>query len=364
MSVNKIYKNKMSMFDFIKGVAIFAVVFCHTIENWSSEPGFTIMININGFLGACWMPAFLMSSAYWYKPKDNKTYMKKQIKNYLVPIFIMQIIGWCVFAVVHYLKWNYLRDTLKGVRSLMMGTALQNMTEFFVGDLRVCNIGPAWFVITLCFGSIILNYIMQKKQWKNKIIPIIIVTAVGLMFGKFKWNIYCFSTVLASVLGYYVGYRLKESKFLIRKWEKKDYAIITAVVIVGYYFVAVLSSHGLYCNAVYVVCGIPMGIVAMRLGLLVEKCKDNIIVNFFMKLGRYTFWILMVHTVEVWCIDWNWLKDWEVLAGLPSALNFLIVLAVRLALIAVGCMVVAKGNKIWMRLKEYVISEKAGRVER
>ena len=35
---NKLYKNKMGMFDFIKGIAIFAVVLCHTVECWKDDP--------------------------------------------------------------------------------------------------------------------------------------------------------------------------------------------------------------------------------------------------------------------------------------------------------------------------------------
>ena len=40
MKEDKLYKNKMGMFDFIKGVAIFAVIYTHTIELWNGEPGF------------------------------------------------------------------------------------------------------------------------------------------------------------------------------------------------------------------------------------------------------------------------------------------------------------------------------------
>lgn len=363
MRENKQYKNKMGMFDFIKGIAIFAVIFCHTVECWDKEPGFRPLILINGILGACWMPAFLLSSAYWYKPKPVKAYTKKQLSNFLIPFLRMEVIAWCFFCVIHYMKWDNFRGTLQGLRSLMLGTALGNMTEFFVGDIRICNVGPMWFVLTLCFSGIMFNLIMNQNKIKNKLALILPITLAGIICGKITWQIYCFSAVFAAALGYYVGYRLKETKFLIRKWTKKDYTLIWGLIALCYVAVAFFSSNGFYCNAVYISFGIPMGIIALRAGLKLSQCKDNFITMFFKRMGRYTFWILMVHTVEVLCIDWHWFKDWHVLASLPPYLSFLVVLLIRLCLIACGCFGVAKASRILMRVKENVISKRTPKLE-
>lgn len=364
MKEEKLYKNKMGMFDFIKGIAIFAVVFCHTVECWDGEPGFHWLILLNGILGACWMPVFLLSSAYWYKPKPVKSYAKSQMENLLIPFLRMEVVAWGCFCIVHYAKWGYFRDTLKGLRSLMLGAAMGNMTEFFLGDVRICNVGPMWFVLTLCFSSIIFNAIMNQEKIKNKLLVIVPITLVGIVFGKVAAQPYCFSAALAAVFGTYVGYRLKETKFLIRKWTKKDYALVWGLVAVCYIIVAIFSSNNFYCNAVYITFGIPMGLVAMRVGLKLGQCKDNVITMFFKRMGRYTFWILTVHTIEVLCIDWHWFKDWHVFAALPSGVNFLLVLMIRLCLVACGCFIVAKLSRIWMRIKENVVSKRVIGVEK
>lgn len=364
MKVDKQYKNKMGMFDFIKGVAIFAVVFCHTVECWDGEPGFRPLILANGILGACWMPAFLLSSAYWYKPKPVKSFTRKQLSNFIIPFLRMEVIAWGFFCVIHYMKWGYFRDTLKGLKSLILGTALGNMTEFFIGDTRICNVGPMWFVLTLCFSGIIFNFIMNQDRIKNKLVLILPISLLGVICGKVTWQVYCFSAVFAAVLGHYVGYMLKESKFLIRKWTGKDYALIWGVITLCYVMVAVFSSNGFYCNAVYITFGIPMGIMALRIGLKIGHGKENFITMFFKRMGRYTFWILMVHTVEVLCIDWHWFKEWHVLAALPSYMNFLIVLLIRLSLIACGCFGIAKASRVWTRVKENVISKRTSNMEK
>ncbi len=364
MKENKLYKNTMGMFDLIKGIAIFAVVFCHTVECWDGEPGFGPLILLNGILGACWMPVFLLSSAYWYKPKQVKSYTKSQLSNLLLLFIRMEVVAWCCFCVIHYAKWGYFRDTLKGLRSLVIGSALGNMTEFFFGDIRICNIGPMWFVLTLCFSSILFNLIMNQDRIKNKLVVILPLTLVGIVFGKVAAQPYCFSAVLAALTGTYVGYRLKESKFLIRKWTKKDYALVWGLIAICYVIVAIFSTNNFYCNAVYISFGIPMGIIALRVGLNLGRRKDNPVSMFFKRMGRYTFWILMVHTVEVLCIDWHWFKEWHVLASLPPFVNFLIVLMIRLCLIACGCFVVAKASRVWTGVKENVISKRVTGVEK
>ena len=364
MKENKLYKNTMSMFDFIKGIAIFAVVYTHTIELWNGERGFGPLIQLNGMLGTCWMPAFLLSSAYWYKKKPIKSYTKAQLSNCLIPFLRLMIVTWAFFGVVHYAKWRNLRDALKGIRSLMLGSVMGNMTEFFIGDLRICNVGPMWFVVTLCFSSILFNWIMNQEKIKNKLVVVILFVFVGILCGKLPAQPYCFSAVFVAILDLYVGYRLKETKFLIRKWTKKECAFIWTIAAVGFLTALMIAFKGYYCNAVYLSFCLPMGILALRIGLKLGKLKDNAITLFFKKMGRYTFWILMVHTVEVLSIDWNWFKNWSVLAKLPSFINFLVVLCIRFCFVAVGCFILAKISKVWMRIKENVISKRTIKLEK
>lgn len=359
MSVEKLYKNNMSMFDFMKGIAIFAVVFCHTIEYWGGEPGFTWIININGFFGACWMPVFLLSSAYWYKPKKIGAYTKGQIKNFLLPFWKMEVVVWAGTIVIHYLKWDYVRGAFGAIKSFFVGALLGNMTEFNVGDFRIFNVGPMWFVFTLCFASILMNIIMNQEKIKHKFAVVMVCTVIGLLCGKLVGQVYCYSAVLAATLGFYIGYRMKESKYLIRKWAKKDYAIIWGATALCYIAVAIFSVKGWYCNAVYMTFGLPMGILALRFGLMICKKYDNFVTSLFKKLGRYTFWILMVHTVEVLCIDWNWFKDWHVFAAIPEGLKFILILIIRVCLVAAGVVALAIANKWYVKVKEYVVSKKA-----
>lgn len=363
MSVEKLYKNNMSMFDFMKGIAILAVVFWHTIEYWSLEKGFTWIININGFFGACWMPVFLLASAYWYKPKKIKSYAKKQLKNFLLPFWEIQVVVWGLTIVIHYLKWDYVQGAFGTIKSFFAGALVGNMVEFNIGDFRVFNVGPMWFVFTLCFTSILMNIIMNQQKIKYKFAVVMVCTVIGLLCGKLVGQVYCYSAVLAATLGFYIGYQMKKSKYLIRKWSKKDYAIIWGATVVCYFVVAICFVNGWYCNAAYMTFGLPMGILALRFGLLICKKYDNVVTSLFKKLGRYTFWILMVHTVEVLCIDWNWCKDWYVFATIPEGLKFIIVFMIRLCVVATGVVALAIIKKWYVRVKEYVVFKKARKLE-
>lgn len=359
MSEEKLYKNNMSMFDFMKGIAIFAVVFCHTIEYWGGEPGFAWIININGFFGACWMPVFLLSSAYWYKPKKIGSYTKGQLKNFMIPFWKMELVVWAGTVFIQKYKWHYARGAIGTIKSFLAGALLGNMIEFNIGDFRVFNVGPMWFVFTLCFASILTNIIMNQPRIKNKLAAVSVLAVIGVLCGKLVGQVYCYSAALAATLGFYLGYRMKETKYLIRKWTKKDYAIIWGATAICYLAVAVCFIKSWYCNAVYVTFGLPMGILALRFGLMICKKYDNIVTSLFKRLGRYTFWILMVHTVEVLCIDWNWFKDWHVFAAIPEGIKFIIILIIRLCVVATGVFALAFVNKWYLRVKGYVISKKA-----
>lgn len=363
MKENKLYKNKMGMFDLIKGIAIFGVVFQHTVGIWYGEAEFEVLIMMTMFVGICWMPVFLLSSAYWYKPKPIKSYTKSKIRDMIVPFICMEVVLWISYSMIHYAKWGYFHDTLKGVRGVVLGAILGSAEEFYIGDIYIVNVGPMWFVLTLCFAGIIFNMIMNQTIVKFKFGLVVMITLFGIMFAGVPQQIYCFSATFAAVLGYYVGYKLKETNFLIKKWTKKDYGILGLMLFV-FIFLLLRNDNFLYSKAAVVSVFIPMGILALRLGLKLGQCKDNFITLFFKRLGRYTFWILMVHTVEMISIDWRWFKEWHMLAVLPPYMNFLIVLLIRCCLIAFGCFLVAKGIKVWMRIRENVISKRIVRVEK
>lgn len=82
---NKIYKNKMSMFDLLKGIAIFIVVFWHTYDYWNGNPaliGIQIPLNLI-WLGLCRL--FSWRAGYWYKPKPVAGYIEKSDKCLMKP---------------------------------------------------------------------------------------------------------------------------------------------------------------------------------------------------------------------------------------------------------------------------------------
>ena len=96
--IEKKYKNKMSMFDLIKGFAIFIVVFWHTYDYWNGNPA---LIGIQIPLNLIWlaiMPVFLLASGYWYKPKEIKGYTRSQISSLMKPYAFVGIGASSIFT--------------------------------------------------------------------------------------------------------------------------------------------------------------------------------------------------------------------------------------------------------------------------
>lgn len=352
----KKYKNKMGMFDFIKGVAIFFVVLCHVLANLS---GNALICKINEYVCAVslwWMAVFFVASGYWFSPKKVTDYTAKRLSQFAKQYIGVGVFTVCCYAIIHFVRFHSVRMALRGSIGFVLGFLLGNKHIIEFGMVTVYDIGPLWFLLALCLGDVILNLVLNVKWIRNKWFAVIVLAVAGVVLGYSLWIPFCLSAALTSVLCLYVGYRVRQSKYLISIWGIRDYIGVIVLAAAGMTVAAVgILVLGYEEINLQMVAGIPSAVLLLRVGLIAERAKNKL-VSLFKHLGRYTLWILMVHTVEMLSIDWSVLVHKSFFVNHPL-ISLLAVLVVRWGIIAVGCMMISKVGNLLNRRK---IDESAG----
>ena len=350
---NKIYKNKMSMFDLLRGFAIFIVVFWHTYDYWNGNPA---LIGIQIPLNLIWlglMPSFLMASGYWYKPKPVAGYTKNQISALMKPYAFVGIMAAGCCAVTNYIRYHSLRSAYGGARGIALGFITGSSNVYTIKGKIICNLGPAWFLFTLCWACVILNLIMRSNlKYKKTLIVGLLV--IGIALERIPWLPLCPSAVLEAVFTLYCGYWLKQSKFLLRKWTARDYILMTVLVILGYVVgISIMFHGGAQSYIARIVPGIPHAVLNMRIVLHLEHIQNKV-TDFVRKLGRYSLWIFVVHSIEVLSFDWHILSEQEIFMRNPL-LGLVVIFTIRVAVITIGCLIVSRINKFLIRRTKHGI---------
>lgn len=346
--LEKKYKNKMSMFDLIKGLAIFIVVFWHTYDYWNGNPA---LIGIQIPLNLIWlaiMPVFLLASGYWYKPKEIKGYTGNQISSLMKPYAFVGIGAACGCAAINFLRYRSLRSAYGGARGIVLAFLTGSQNVYTIKGITICNLGPAWFLFTLCWACVILNLIMRSDKIKYKKTAIGILLVIGILLERVPWLPLCPCGVLEAVFTVYCGYCLKESKFLIREWSRKDYVILVIGILLGYVVgIEIMFHGGAQSYIARILPGIPLAIAFMRFTLRFEKTQNKF-TDFFRKLGRYSMWIFVVHSIEVLSFDWHILSDREIFTQNPL-LGLVVIFAIRVCILTAGCFIISKIDQFLIR---------------
>lgn len=292
-------RNTLGMFDYAKGIGILLVIIFHSIILFDSRQGALVLqvgsvsalprtLLVNGL-----MPAFIMISGYGMK----KTSMKKCISS-LSRLLLLPYLY--VAAAV---------SLISIIRCLITGDSLAEMLQTSISPFLTdaLKIGPMWFVIALYFGTILLNLILQwNHKWGNHFL-VFVTFIIGAVTWNYEWIPYVV-TISFTAVGYaYFGYYLKKSKWLMVMDRRKKAFIagLTCVIIL----LAVTFHHsealpGLLPVFELHIIKLFSGFILVCAALWLNKFTD-IFSNRIRVIGRYSLWILCIHSIEFLCIPWQ-----------------------------------------------------------
>ena len=339
MAEKKKVRIGLGTFDLIKGIAIAIVVFSHSVSRYTLDD-FGLLAPVYYFMyimGMGFMPMFFIISGYGFKDKPVGKTLKKTFSELLIPYLLVIPLSIGFYIVMHLWKNDMpfiLENTGRSIVSFLLCTE---------------TAGPMWFFIALFIASNLLNLILKCKK---TLLQILLVTAC-IIFGFFVMHsdFKYFQVIQGfTAVGFcYAGHIMKEKKILERSiYSPWPYLILLPVCLAQ--TVAVLlsingqgnspllfdMSTGDYSVYAFFAAGCT-GVLMMLLGVLCSKMEWKCM-EWVSELGVYSYWILLVHTIEYNAFPWHQLfvENDSVYAA------FFIEMGLKVLFIILGCSIMKK----------------------
>lgn len=277
----------LTMFDLLKGVLMILVVLRHSMTGSVEDSIFWRV------LYSVMMPVFFITSGYWMKKRKWRAGLESGVKG-LLKSFAVVMVTVNGIGFIHRLLSGNLRDW---VSVFLIPTLLVKSGE----DSRI---GTMWFVFAL-FLSWCLFYgaVNLLKERGQMMFACVCGIAAGILMPRhLPFQI---SQGLAGFFFVYGGYQMKKKK-LLEKELSFGVCILTAVlwilsIVYGSMDLAVYRmEHGLLS----LIGSLGGAFLTIRLFLYLN-CFENRILDRVRWIGRYSMWILCIHSVEGTVIPWK-----------------------------------------------------------
>lgn len=288
--MNALVRERERWADILKGIGAILVVIGHLVlyEGYAK-------IYIYSFH----MPLFFFISGYLYHQEKNfKTFLKRKVKNLLVPYFLFAFIS---ILVTYFLEGIYLS------KSEILAT------YFFVNGSFAFN-SSLWFLIIMFF-TLIFFYIIRKSIKIEKPIFALITTIILLVICVFL-NIkqiklyFGLEIVPHALLVFYLGYLYKLNKVKINKVINKVlhnnivFIFQVCILLIISFYLSLLNgrvnmSTSIYNNYfLYLVAAIISIYVYVLISKKLELCKNKFNTKFADVLVRFSFLSLLMFCTQ------------------------------------------------------------------
>lgn len=318
----------LTMFDLLKGIGILMVVFRHSVHTELAEVEQSVFWRL---AYSVLMPLFFITSGYWLKKRSLKDGIvfsaKSLLKPYLIVMFLINVVGFVHRMAIHNLdEW----------RTLFLKQSL------LVISGNYSRIGAMWFVFALMVGWMIFYGLIQIENKRTRGLVSIGICWVGTMVLSYKLPFQIAQGMIAQLF-IYVGYIMKKEKLL----EKKIPVIWGSVLALIWLIIGYLSSREAICDlATYrfgngmpaVLSSLCGAFLIIKAGVQLSRVENRFIEKLG-TIGRYTMWILCIHSFEGAVVPWKYLFR---LVGEESLAGSLFQLILRGCFISCGCICLKK----------------------
>ena len=333
------------MFDFIKGIAMISIVMTHarsslgpeefiTGGNVSVMACFDILNKVLSYGNAA-MPLFLLVSGYGFrKTKDNVKCLKKQAKLLLKPFMIVACVTTVLHFVIHYCAFRYLPGSIQATICVGLGYLLGAPTTIYIAGMTICFVGAVWFLLTLFWSWISLNFIFTKV--KESYVPwvILAIFIIGRFLCYFPTIPFCLVQGVLGIPYLYVGWLIKKREWLTKKFPIGIWIIMIALALfsIGFGGLGLADAYLKYGHIDLISNGC-LAFLVMWIGLRINQF-DFPLKNQISTIGRYSLWIMCLHTIEQQALPWYLL--YERLTNMEDYWIYIMSLIMKTILIYIG----------------------------
>ena len=335
-------KNSIGMFDFVKGFSVCIIVIGHLLNQFNLASDTTLSVLeiiplriLYLCLGYGTMAMFIMISGYGFRKKKVWSCIKQQAGYILKPYILVTIAIAVIFPVVHYLFFRWKAGAIKEMIREVLAFILvvSGESDIVIGEYALYTCGPIWFMIALMNSWIILNMIMQTDNKKMQKILVLIVTVTGLFLSGYGIWPFCFQQSLIFTGYLYAGYRIKKDKLLEKQFSVPQKIAMGICAVIGGAIGRVEMANNIYDLGIFdIIFSGVVGFIMLRISIHINE-YSGIIISAVKKIGRYSLWIICIHTVESICFPWYLLTDGSRIHPLPGVF---IAIVAKLILISLG----------------------------
>lgn len=281
------------MFDFLKGFGILLVLIRHSIYSLNISTDNPVWILLYSFI----MPVFFMTSGYWLKKRNFaeglKTSARQLLKPYLIVIACIDAVG-----LVH----RFLQHNIEEWLSLFLRQSLLVMSGGY------SRIGFMWFVFALFISWLFFYALIQITNEKLRAVVSILLCFAGTLLLPYRPPFQLAQGMIAQLF-VYAGYLIKKKKIL----EKRIPAAAAAALVILWLAGSLYTFRDQLCDlSMYqfgdgmpaVLCSLCGAFLVIQVGIRINAI-DNVVIEKTAQLGRYTMWILCIHSFEAAVFPWQ-----------------------------------------------------------
>lgn len=320
------FKNRIGLFDFYKGILIILIIPYHIWNLWTG--GVPRVLRT-----AVVMVSFFILSGYGFKPVRTGESLKKQAKQLLFPYFL--VAAACVGILV-------LKNIVRGrpaifrIMPYLLGFifAPDRVNQF---PFEIREISIAWFFLALFLSWNLLNLILNRiKERRKQIGLMILLTAGGMSLTMHSPWIWCIPQTLLATPLLYIGYLMKQERFFRKKLSIWQLTVLGIVWGISVLFGEEEMALNIWRLGLLDYAGSVAGAVLLIKGYTCLELPENRITEAVMSIGRYTYWIVCLHGIDMTAVKW---ETYIRYAGIPFPCNILMHIVLDSLFIAAGCVI-------------------------
>lgn len=349
--------NTLGMFDFVKGIFLLLIIIGHSTTDYFHYWEYDFQTNIPvALLGSVFsvfvyglVPMFFMICGYGFRKTSIKKGVKNQFKYFWKPYMIVIFItGVAVIAK----KLIIPGDVLEGLRYQV----LPYLFVFCPGErklwgLYMDSVGPIWFFWVFAMAGILLNIVLQEKQFWIQCMLIGVLGCLGVEMRDITLP-YCIQQIMVCCGYMYIGWLMKKLRFF-----EREYPVWLAVLTMLFCVLHILNGGGIEISQNEYTKGAGEVIVSYVVGILFMhktsklNYSDGPIIDKISWLGKNALYICCIHTVAYTVVPW------ERLAELLSNVKLIGILAeffIHLIIAVGGCFFILecqKAKRVYVRRK-------------
>lgn len=314
--INTPYVSRPSMFDLFKGWAMIAIIIHHVFTNYDEElllsghlyyaKAFFIYLFRIMSLGWAIIPMFFMVCGWGIKPIPFKKHLKNQAKFLLKPVLYVFALSLPCSYIIHYILTRDKNNAISAVHGILL-SFLEGVVIIDNDARHLPSILTFWFVFALFWGTLLLNLILRHIPEKYQFLTISLISFITASIPwKYLPNNFAVFSSFVAIFFIFAGYLIKKKKLLNIYIHPIIYCILVILWLIQTFFSVVnLQYPSLGLDFIDVITSTLFAFMFIRLTLYIDSKVHNPLSDFLHFIGRYSMWMLSIHTFEHLCIPWN-----------------------------------------------------------